>query len=517
MSFYQVEDIVEDAIHLVYESNLTHQEQRSLLFNLYKFQSLFDTSYTHLRVYDILKEIRYVYEWPLEKHPDYLADPSYFDELNPDETYWVPTHLSSTSGSVYIRSRENQVFLYFDAGDSFWERVRSQLPEIDQEAPQAYPLPVLLDQLMQLGKQAHNMDFVKRCYASFANAFLEYELGEEEGFPIKFSEWLEHNTLLSIRTFAETYQSELTEEDEEEFYCLPDWESEVELAESPDRIAQVSFWLKLDSPLKAIKKAYMKELGKKENPDYYDLAYTFFRERLDESWQAGIREFYREDYQFSFWKKIKEAQEEEEAVFATLIFQLDKRALQCKIGIQNGLILDWQQRAPSPRPEYQHFIQDLLLYLEEEEIESNKFIGTLGEWKYELKKSSKWLSQCLESAWKYLSLYSPQVYEFYSQPFSLWGQMQVEEVMKNRDKALKHCFNFFGNEMDFKLALAYWHHTRGNKELSAVYLDQVTDILEMGLGSSQLQDRIRQGIACMDTKEQSYPEVSTFFSIRLRP
>ena len=519
MSYHQVEDIVEDAIYLVHQSpHLTLEEKRSFIFNLYRFQSYHDTSYTHFRVYPILKEVRFLYEWPLEKHPNFNSHSGYFDELDLEETHWIPGNLTDSNFNVFVREMEGQANLYFDAGDNFWERVKENLPKADQKAPLTLTMPEIFFELLQLGEEQKDFEFVKKWYATFANQILDFEWGEEEGIPDKFEEWLTHPKLIEIREFAERHKEILLAPDKEvdELYSLPSMEIEQEFADTPGDTGKIAFLLNFEIYLADLKRKHKKTRNPQGNPSYFNLAYSFFRGKLDDSWQDGIKEFYDGCLQLSFWKRIKAESCEEEAVFTTLIFQLDKKAIQCKMGIQNGLILKWQNRQPIPRPEYQHFIQDLTLYLQEEELENNPYLGVFGEWKYEFKRSTPWLKNCLEDLWSYYQKYSPAVYEFYTIPFSTWGQTGSSELMSKRAKALEKSFNFFGNEMDFKLAIAFWHHRQGNPQKSQYYVKQIENILAKVMGSQQLRARIRQGLSCIQSDKGTYPEISTIFSGRLK-
>ncbi len=45
MSMHEKEGLVEDSVHLVAKSSMTPGIKRDVLFNLYRFQAMFDTGY----------------------------------------------------------------------------------------------------------------------------------------------------------------------------------------------------------------------------------------------------------------------------------------------------------------------------------------------------------------------------------------------------------------------------------------------------------------------------------------
>ncbi|MEM9722958.1 MAG: hypothetical protein AAGA10_27065 [Bacteroidota bacterium] len=519
MSFHELEDFVENAILLVNQSQFSHLEKRNLAASLYGFQQAHDTSYTHFRVYDILKDIHYLYEWPLNRHPDFPTHPGYFSELDSKENAWIKEDLhTEDSGSIYMREKGGEKFLYFDAGDTFWNRVKDQLPEIDRQAPQFHPLPQVFFSLLREAERLQDNAFISQCYAVWVNSILEFYLDEQDGIPTNFSDWLGDEILLGIRKFAEKHQTTFEyQEEEEDFLSLPDYALEKELATNIEEEGKLAFLLDFENSLTELAQIYHQDRAAKAEPEQFERVYTFFRAKLDNSWRDGIFQVYNDDHEYTFLKELREEREGQEAVYACLIFQVDPnmKIVVCKIGIQNGLMLQWQNRGPMASPENQHFVQDIALYLEEDEMEHNEFISIYGGWKYDMRKSDTWLTACLENLWQFYEKYSPYVYTFFSQPLLNWTERNVEELMEERTKALSKGFNFFGNEMDFKLALARLNQHKGNLEELARYIAQVEDLQAQGLGSAGLQKRISQGLENIKSNTVHYPEISQIFSPRL--
>ncbi|MDV0446418.1 hypothetical protein MsAg5_02510 [Methanosarcinaceae archaeon Ag5] len=81
MSMHDIEAVVECSVYCIDDSDLSLEEKRDLLYNLYNFQAQWDTGYTHFRVKDILLKYNYLFALPIEKHPDYAARKEEFDAL----------------------------------------------------------------------------------------------------------------------------------------------------------------------------------------------------------------------------------------------------------------------------------------------------------------------------------------------------------------------------------------------------------------------------------------------------
>src|SRR5215831_11672542 len=72
MSMHEIEDLVEWAVRLLAASAPARGlDLRALFWNLYDYQSRFDTGNTLFRVAPILVKHRYLYAFPLHSHPDF--------------------------------------------------------------------------------------------------------------------------------------------------------------------------------------------------------------------------------------------------------------------------------------------------------------------------------------------------------------------------------------------------------------------------------------------------------------
>ena len=373
MSYHQIEDIVEDSIRLVNKTTLSKPQKRDLIYNLYQFHDRFDTGYTRFRVLDILQENNYLYAWPIHKHPDYQTHQEYFKQFDEHSTDWIPAYLNNEEkGSIYLEKQK----IWFEANDEFWARVKSQLPEGTQTPPGKTPIINLVLELLHIAINQENQLLAKRWYATLVNSILEFELDENEGIPNNFDRWLKNDTLLKIRKTIEENQHILSIKDKpyknDELLALPKLKDELEFATKPDEKAIVQFLLDIKTSIKTIEKKYRKEIASSKDLTKYQLLYDYFRERLDSQWQDGIKEIGEEQGIVTFLKKYESAKSNEEELYNCIIidYTTDIKTVALKIGIQNAQILSWQGRKASSKPEHQHFIQDLFLYLGEEEIDT---------------------------------------------------------------------------------------------------------------------------------------------------
>ncbi|MEM6801047.1 MAG: hypothetical protein AAF696_06555 [Bacteroidota bacterium] len=446
MSFHQLEDFVEDAIRLIHIASLEKSEKRSLIFNLYNFQSAHDCSYTHFRLADILQEHHYFYQWPIERHPDYKTQTEYFSGLKLENGKWIKGSFAGDDAQIYAREIAGKAYLYFDAGDHFWLRIKDQLAEEDQIAPRTYPSSLLFLKLLNIAAEEES-ELLARVYAVFVNSILEFYLDARDSIPDKFEDWLKDQELLAIRSFAEKYQDQILDsEEEDEFLALADLEEEMEIATKEEDKAKISFLLDFSTSLDSLKKKFQKSKKGKKDPAKFEQLYQYFRERLDEGWKNGISQIHREDHEYSFIKKFDSG---EESFYASLILigDIELNLIVCKIGIQMEKILSWQKREASPLPEHQHFIQDLTFFLKEEDLAENKLISNWGGWKYDLRHSEKTLMKRVVNMYEIFEKRSSKVFDFYGQSLYNWAAISTKDkVYQRRSKALDPGLNFFGSK-----------------------------------------------------------------------
>lgn len=259
MSYYQVEDIIEDAIHLVSKAAIPSREKRDLIYNLYRFHDGFDTSYTRFRVFDILKDTHYLYEWDIEQHPDYARNEERFEKHRASKGDWISVDFNGDAAYVYTKNGK----FYFEAGDMVWERIKQQLPEEDQKAPNQIPSLQLFYELLKISKEQNVAIFLKRWYATLVNCIINFEFKESDAPPKKFTKWLKNEHLLEIREFAVKNKELIFIEDDDyeddELLALPDIEFEKEIGIEGEELAKLRFVVDFEVSVKQIESDYKKE------------------------------------------------------------------------------------------------------------------------------------------------------------------------------------------------------------------------------------------------------------------
>jgi hypothetical protein len=518
MSFRQIEDLIEDSIILLDNISLSKRDKRELIFNLYKFQYKFDTNNTLFRVREILLENRYLYSVPIQKHIDFTLNKSFFHQLDKDAQISIPAYIPEPEkGNVYLS--ENKI--WFEVNDAYWNRVRLTLPKEEQNVPQDLPVIHLLNGMLNISLHQENKLIAKRWYATFVNSFLDFDLDENDGLPNKFSAWLKNNELKQLRKFIKenTKIFQIEEEDnDDDLYTLADYKTELEFETDPHRRAQIRFLLDFQSSVEDIKTAFENEINYKVDLNKYEFIYQFFRERLAAHWQDGVRDIRADEGMITFLTKNRSSKEHDEELYACIIldYTRDIKTVALKIGIQNSRILKWQDRDASPKPEFQHFIENVFAHVNDEDIEKDKNISDWGGWKYDIKHSKKTLSRRLDSLWAYYLKYYSPIIKIYQESLSNWiGSQNIEDSKNKRNQLLNKKIAFFGNELDFLLFIACLNLKQNDVASANTFATEVEALLKEEMGSEKLRQRIKQGLTYITLGKETYPEISNIYSNRL--
>lgn len=123
MSMYEYEDLVEESVRMLARSQRhSPNELRSLYWNLYEFEGLWDTSFTQLRTLDLLLAAHYTYRFDLSAHPDYERYPELFQNIH--QFSWINVHPEQE----YDRQDNptagycDPPYLYCDVNSQLWYR-----------------------------------------------------------------------------------------------------------------------------------------------------------------------------------------------------------------------------------------------------------------------------------------------------------------------------------------------------------------------------------------------------------
>lgn len=105
---WEIEALVESSVRLVDKTEKPAAEKVNLIWNLYQIQGMFDCSFTHFRVMDLLLKNGYTQTINFTEHPDYKSQTSFFDQLLTKNFAYLYQDLSKPWG------KDNPVTAYWD-------------------------------------------------------------------------------------------------------------------------------------------------------------------------------------------------------------------------------------------------------------------------------------------------------------------------------------------------------------------------------------------------------------------
>lgn len=132
MSMWEIEALIENSIQLISKSEKDMAHQRSMIWNLYEIQGQFDCSFTNFRVINILLETGYTKKIPIEKHPDFSKNSSYFEALKSKDFEFINAKAGkkwSADNPVAAYWDQKTGFIYYDLGTLLWERLETEVPQ----------------------------------------------------------------------------------------------------------------------------------------------------------------------------------------------------------------------------------------------------------------------------------------------------------------------------------------------------------------------------------------------------
>lgn len=104
MSMHEYEDLIEMSVRALARSKQAKQlDLRSVFFNLYELQSLWDTSLTYFRVMDLLLEHKFFYCFEASRYPEY-------DTLELSDSDWL--HSIFLNPNLSWHAESNPVIAY---------------------------------------------------------------------------------------------------------------------------------------------------------------------------------------------------------------------------------------------------------------------------------------------------------------------------------------------------------------------------------------------------------------------
>ncbi|GAA0396297.1 hypothetical protein GCM10009133_01730 [Cocleimonas flava] len=429
MSMHEIEGLVEDSIILLNQSKKKQQAKRELIYNLYRFQALFDTGFTHFRVKEILIETGYLYQIPLKDYPPFKEKPEQLVDiektLEQQRGTWVDQYYAekdSVSGAP---------ILYFDYGSELWDQLVKNKTLTDSATP---PSRLSITQLayiiMQEAAEQKNKVLTLQWYVMTSNCFAEEYIDENayKDFPafITDSNVIESKAL-AIDAGIKTYK------ERDGYLTLQQWD-DVKDNIQPDKLDTLfilRFWLDFETSNDDLLSAYniesakLKQLNKDGNKqkkinliaDELNKVLTkengWTHERLSDTEHAVEWLWYADNKEYD--EKTDDLNDDFYRQSIKVKFEREDQAIHCDLGLQHGKILRWQKQKPNTHPAFWHFYTNLMINSDEVMDQSiakyKNRLDVLGLWKFRLSQSNKKLTESIHAFTDYLLLEGEKIFQ----------------------------------------------------------------------------------------------------------
>ena len=206
MSMHEIEYLVQNTVRRLDAGGPDHTlDLRTLFWNLFDYQARYDTGITFLGVATALVRHRYLYPFPVEKHPDFERCPEYFKSLKEESFEEIPidpakpwtSKTNMTAGYYWDPVRKlglerclekglgdlAKPQVYCEAGSPLWERwvANQTLTGADAARPQKLDRAEFFHILMKEIVRQNDLDLAAEWY----QMGIVYEFGDPEGEKLK--------------------------------------------------------------------------------------------------------------------------------------------------------------------------------------------------------------------------------------------------------------------------------------------------------------------------------------------
>lgn len=398
MSYHEIENLVEDSVHLLEGTELSAAEQRKIIFNLYNFQNRFDTSYTVLRCFPFLEKIGFIKKLPIDQHPDYRQNPDYLKNL--EDSDWILSDINDEESDVLF---QEDGYIFPQYGSQTWERLLATgIWKEAPEKPAEIPVIELVAQIIQLAKEYENIPLMHNFYLAFLNAFLDYDIGTEDGIPKGFEDWLKDEQLLKLRDFNINFNLLKVKQKDTDFE-IPRLSNELSNLSDSDERAKVSFLMDSKKSIEKIYASYQKEIKAAiELPQHIDLISTMAKEMMDKSsWTFLVENIEQPSEKYSWvWYKDLSVDNRTSRFFTEISLDVDLSSIYATQYVQHGLLLEWQEKSLSMNLNDAHFKTNPFEFISSDELD--KKLNFIGLWVLPLKSTSKKIAASNQEFLNYL-------------------------------------------------------------------------------------------------------------------
>lgn len=495
MSMHQIEDLVEETVHLIDAADLSAHQKREIFSNLFALQSwYFDTSYTHFRVIDILLKYRFVYKLALEQYPD-LAVSMNFAPVTETEG-WIKSNDSNETPLAYALKENGQTWLYFDAGEALWQQLCSDgmLSGDDQHPPEKLSVLPLINFLLAEAEKQQQRVLLAQWYALLVNGILAADFSGEDGIPQTFTGFLQHEVLGNIRIIAQRNKEESKRKgsDSDDYLTLPALKAAVEVAQDVEDAGKVRFLLDLKKPVQALAAAYEKESKAADNPDK---KIRLIFEKMN-AFLAPDNWTFVPQQQPERWLWYKDTPEQHRR-FIMLDLDIKEKTLFCKQALQHALLLKWQRREAEAAPRYFHFYRDIVAFLTDDWMEQNKkHHSQWGGWKYDIKKPESALTKSIDNLTEALKVLGDTYFDFlcdeFPDKFFARNPDQLLDVLENGegDFGIVPEYVLFDSKYHILLAFSLHHFDEGHNSKGEALIEKAKAMAASGKISTHLKEAV---------------------------
>jgi hypothetical protein len=418
MSYHAVENLVEDAVHLIAESKLPVEEQRKLIYNLYRFQNKFDTGYTVLRCFSFLENIAFLKKLPLDQHPDFKKDPDYFSNL--EESNWIhaDVDLADDGDVVYYENG----FIFPEYGSQLWERlVKVGKWKEAIEKPQNIPVLRLTVDIIALAEKHGDTLLMHNFFLAFLNAYLEFDIDSTDGIPERFEDWINHPELLQLRELFIRH-SLLQIKKKEADFNIPSRSTELTLDSDPARLAKVDFLMNAKKTVEKIYQSYLKAQkalkGMVSKVEAIGDLVKMELEKREWIFVSEVEEQNSKTFKWLWYRDVPSTRHTNR-IFTEIILEVEHRALLAKKYVQHGLLLEWQEKPLTKSVTDAHFETNHIELIDDEEVEEN--LNFFGLWVLPLKSKQNVLDKSVILFLDYIdpldAIYLEKVNATFPEPF----------------------------------------------------------------------------------------------------
>lgn len=441
MSMHEIEGLVEDSVLLLNETNKSTQEMRELFYNLYRFQAMFDTGYTHFRVKDILQQNQFLLSLPLTDHPSYTNKTKKIAELeeaiNKNNSQWL-------DDAICMRDEDSgELVVYFDYGSKLWQKlINKNIIKDTASEPKLMKVSDLAHTMMQEASKQKNDLLTMQWYVITSNCFAEDYV--DEAIYKSFPEFIKDKKVndskaLALKAGVKNYH------ERDGYLTKQSWKEEQDLSGNDpiDKQFVTRFWLDLETTKNQLIKAYEAELAaikelnknnkKQKKIDFITDELSQFLNQENGWVQVPFAEFSNGDdndinndkESKTQWLWYKDSSDTNKGKLKLDVFDDDyyrqlikvefdegAKGIYCKLGLQFGKILRWQKQQSDANPVFWHFKSDLLRNFDFDNPENEKLVNFMGIWNYPLSASNKKLKESLSIFSDYLKNESENISQF---------------------------------------------------------------------------------------------------------